>query len=155
MVMRVRSLGGRMPNTSQHRPKLDVRFGLLQRFLAFTGVGAVGTLAHYLMLLLLVEGLGRGPNAGTAVGFIVGAVVNYSLNYKFTFRSDARHRVALPKFLTIAVVGFCINAVIMRLGITWLAFHYMLVQLFATGVVLIWNFAGNLLWTFRESHRGQ
>lgn len=120
-----------------------------KRFLAFTGVGAVGTVAHYLVLLFLVEVFGSKPGLGSSAGFVVGALVNYSLNYTYTFRSDARHHVALPKFLIIALIGFWINAFIMTKGIGWLAIHYLLVQLFATGLVLIWNFTGNMLWTFR------
>jgi putative flippase GtrA len=38
---------------------------LFRQFLTFTGVGAVGTLLHYLTLILTVSGFGLAPTTGT------------------------------------------------------------------------------------------
>lgn len=123
--------------------------GLARQFVAFAGIGLVGTLAHYSTLLALVEWIGMASVAGSAIGFVVGALVNYSLNYTFTFRSTALHRVALPKFMAVATVGFCLNALIMIAGTRWTPLHYIVIQALATGAVLFWGFAANSLWTFK------
>lgn len=128
--------------------------GLARQFVAFAGMGVVGTLAHYATLLALVEWGGLGSVAGSAIGFVAGALVNYTLNYTFTFRSSAPHRVALPRFMTVAAVGFCLNALVMLAGTRWLSLHYLVVQVLATGMVLIWGFAAHSLWTFRWKEHG-
>lgn len=38
---------------------------LFRQFLTFTGVGAVGTLLHYLTLILTVSGFCLAPTTGT------------------------------------------------------------------------------------------
>lgn len=116
----------------------------------FAGAGAVGTAAHYLVLATWVH-LANGVILGTMAGFLVGTVVNYSLNYHVTFASEQRHVAALPKFLFIAAIGFGINAALVAAGIA-LGLHYLVSQLFATVVVLGWNFLANSLWTFKEDN---
>lgn len=128
--------------------------GLARQFVTFAGMGLVGTMAHYSTLLALVEWGGLTSVAGSEIGFVVGALVNYSLNYTFTFRSTASHGVALPKFMTVAAVGFCLNALCMMAGTRWTPLHYLIVQVLATGAVLFWGFAANSLWTFKREEHG-
>ena len=123
---------------------------LARQFAIFAGMGALGTGAHYATLLVLVEWFGLSPAAGSASGFVVGALVNYALNYRFTFRSSAPHAAALPRSLTVAVIGFFMNSLFMAAGTRWTAVHYLFVQILATGAVLLWNFAASRLWAFRE-----
>lgn len=123
---------------------------LMAKLIRFALVGVVGTGAHYAVLTLLVE-LAHVPIlAATTAGFTVGALVNYTLNRRFTFVSDAKHSVALPKFLTVAALGAVCNGLVVAWLLQQTDFHYLVVQLFATSVVLLWNFAANSLWTFRS-----
>lgn len=121
---------------------------VVKRFLRFAGVGVFGTIAHYLVLVLLVEGMALTPLLASSIGFTVGALVNYMLNYRFTFRSKRRHREALPRFYLVAVAGFVINGLVMLILAEKLALQYLLAQVLATGIVLIWGFTANSLWTF-------
>jgi putative flippase GtrA len=123
---------------------------MLAQFIRFASVGVVGTIVQYFTLVILVELTGAGPVLSSGFGFILGAFTNYYLNYRYTFRSDKHHHRALPKFMLIAAVGLAINSGIMRLGTSFFALQYLVVQIFATGLVLIWNFAGNRIWTFSE-----
>ena len=100
------------------------------------------------MLILLVEFFGSTPVAGSIAGAFVGALVNYFLNYHFTFRSDRSHQVAMARFMTIAGIGFVLNAILMRLCVDYLPFHYLVSQIIVTAIVLVWNFVGNRCWTF-------
>lgn len=123
---------------------------LLRTFLAFAGVGAVATGIQYVILALLVEFLRAPPAASSAVGFGLSSFVNYVLNYRLTFRSNAAHAVALPKFLAVALVGLALNTGLMALLAERLGVYYLLAQVITTGLVLAWNFAASLLWSFRE-----
>lgn len=118
------------------------------QFIRFTGVGAIGTMVHYSILVALVHFGSLDPVAASTCGFLGGAVTNYLLNYHYTFASDKGHTEAFSKFFLIAIVGMLFNGLIMSFSVNTLNMPYMLAQIMATGLVLVWNFTGNRLWTF-------
>jgi putative flippase GtrA len=109
----------------------------------------VATAIQYAILIALVGGGLTGPTIASCIGFVVSAGANYSLNYRFTFRSRNSHAPAVLKFVLLAAAGLLLNAGLMRL-LTVMGWNYLLAQVCATGVVLVWNFFGNSLWTFSE-----
>jgi putative flippase GtrA len=121
------------------------------QFVRFALVGTIGTAGHYVSLLLLVRGFQLSPVVASAVGSVVGALINYVLNYRFTFGSQAAHGPALTKFMLVAAVGVLINVVTMWLGVNRLHLGYILVQLGATALVLMFGFVLNRAWTFRTA----
>jgi dolichyl-phosphate beta-glucosyltransferase len=116
----------------------------------YASAGAIGTLAHYMVLTLLVELLRVSPVIGTAVGAGVGAGINYFLNYHFTFTSQALHSRTLPRFLLVAALGMGMNAGGMWIATTQLGINYLLAQLGCTFLVLVAGFLLNKTWTFAE-----
>lgn len=123
---------------------------LLVKMTTYAGVGAVGTLAQYLVLVGIVS-LGHGsPIVGSVSGAIVGAIVNYGLNRRITFRSNARHRDTLPKFALTAGCGVLINGLVMKVLAEDNQVNYILAQVVATGLVLVLTFMVNSIWTFRQ-----
>lgn len=113
-------------------------------------VGVVGTAAHYLTLILLVESLGFGAVPATTAGFVVGLVVNYWLNYRYTFASNRPHRAAMPRFMCIGVITGFLNTVLVFFGTETLRIHYLPVQFVATGAVFVLNYVLNSAWTFAD-----
>ncbi|MET0319650.1 MAG: GtrA family protein [Duganella sp.] len=124
------------------------RKGVLQ-FLLYALVGAVGTLAHYAVLISTVSLHLLGPVAASVTGAIVGAIVNYFLNVRYTFRS-ASNGPAMVKFAITAALGALLNGLLMKLQIDAFGLHYLVAQLIATVVVLLLTYTINLLWTFRH-----
>lgn len=122
-----------------------------QQFILFTGIGAIGTVGHYATLILLVQALHADPVIATTIGFTVGALINYLLNYRITFNSNKRHREALTKFFSVAALGAVINALIMTAGINISDQHYLVIQVIATSIVLVFNFIANKYWTFANN----
>ncbi len=120
------------------------------QFLRFILVGVAATLSTYLILIILVEAWQVNVIVASVAGYIVGIVVNYKLNYGFTFRSSRHHHVLVPRFLVVVLVGLLLNIGIMSAGINWFGIHYVLAQLAAVAVVLIWSFAANRLWVFTD-----
>lgn len=119
-----------------------------REFLKFAMVGGIGTLAHYTVLILLVETNLAGVLIASTLGFVLGAIVNYLLNYKYTFRSAKKHTDVFWKFMFIATCGAALNYALLFMGVSLLHIQYLIVQLFATASVLIWNYTGNKLWSF-------
>ncbi len=128
--------------------------GRIARFLRFAAVGAVGTLAHYALLLALVEGVGAPPLAGAAAGFALGALVNYALARRLVFASTRSHAQALPRFFAVALTGLAWTALLMSVFMGGLGLHYLLAQVLTTALLLLWHYGGNALWTFRRDRHG-
>ena len=123
---------------------------LAKQFSSFAIVGAISTIAHYITLIMLVQLAGVSAVSASMLGYAIGAFVNYQLNYHFTFASRRNHREAIWRFLIIAASGFALNGFIMAFGINILRLHYLLAQIAATIMVLVWNFTANRFWTFTK-----
>ena len=134
-------------------PASEPKIAVLRQFLRFAGAGAIGTAVQYVVLIVLVQLAIAGAVAVSFIGFVCGALVNYFLSRRYVFSSNLPHHEAIFKFFVVAVVGLGINTMIMAAGVQWLDLHYLLVQVAATALVLLWNFAGNKSWTFREKGR--
>ena len=126
---------------------------LARQFARFTSVGFASAVGHYGLLIALVQGADAPAVPASAAGALLGAWINYSLNYHFTFRSAKQHREAVLKFTVVAAIGLALNTLFMWIGVEVIGAHYLFSQLVATGLVLIWSFAGNRCWSFyaRES----
>lgn len=118
-------------------------------FVRFSGVGAIATVVHFGVLTLLVEAQMAAPLAASLVGFVSGAMVAYMMNYYLTFGSELPHRYTLWRFLVVAWGGMLLNMALMAIMLNLAGAHYLLAQVMATAVVLLWNFLMNLVWTFR------
>ena len=116
-----------------------VRYGL---------VGAVGTLAQYLILIVAVSMHIATPVFASMAGAVVGAVINYILNAKYTFNHHG-HAQALPKFALIAAAGALINGILMKILNSAFGLNYLVAQVLATAIVLGMTYSANSLWTFR------
>lgn len=121
----------------------------LVRFVRFVLVGGFATGIQYVVLIALVQSFQIGAVLASGVGFAVSAFANYILNYYFTFGSREKHLKALSKFAVLASIGLVLNSGIMSLLVHNGVF-YILAQVVATVTVLLWNFVGNSLWTFRK-----
>jgi putative flippase GtrA len=119
-----------------------------RQFICFAAIGTIGTAAHYGVLVYLVEMCSVRPLIGSVSGFICGAIVNYLLNYYITFQSKRPHQKASVQFFSIAIMGLPLNGAIMFGTNELMGVHYVLSQVIATLVTLVWNFLGNRWWTF-------
>lgn len=133
------------------KPNRPDSTGLLSRFARFLAVGGFATLLMYVLLIVGTELLGLAPVISSAFAYLLSALANYALNHRFTFSSTQLHRVAVVRFAIVSGCGLLLNTAIMYVGTALHAWHYLVVQVLATVVVLFWNFLGSHLWTFRAS----
>jgi putative flippase GtrA len=115
---------------------------------AYASVGAVATLAHYAVLIVLVEGAEWRAVPATLCGYVVGGVVAYILNRRHVFASDRPHREAGWRFALVAFVGFCVTYVLMSLFVDRWGAPYLPAQLVTTVAAMFATFALNRRWTF-------
>jgi putative flippase GtrA len=123
---------------------------LARQFATFSGVGLVAAVAHFGVLIALVEGTGMDAVRAALAGFIAGGMVSYVLNRRLTYRSDRPHREATWRFGAVAAVGFVLTWAFMAAFTRGLGAPYLPAQLVTTGIVLFWTFIANKLWTFSE-----
>jgi putative flippase GtrA len=122
---------------------------LARQFSSFVGVGIMAAIVHYGCLIGLVEGAGAAPVGAALTGYVMGGLVSYGLNRRHTFGSERPHREAVWRFALVAGVGFVLTYAFMAVLTGGLRLPYLLAQLATTGVVMLWSFAANRLWTFR------
>jgi putative flippase GtrA len=125
------------------------------KFVRFVGVGAIATAIQYVILIVLMQVGIASATIASGAGFVLSGIANYFMNYHFTFGSRRAHTEAASRFMLVAVVGLILNTVVMAVGTKMLPVHYLVVQVLATGIVLLWNFLGNHLWSFRDTEQDE
>ncbi|WP_321934197.1 MULTISPECIES: GtrA family protein [unclassified Paraburkholderia] len=123
-----------------------------RRFVVYAGVGAIGTVTQYAILVAMVRS-GFSPALSSMVGASFGAIVNYSLNRQITFRSKSNPLSTAPKFAIIALLGVLTNGLCMKFFVTSLGMNYLIAQLVTTALVLGLTYLLNSAWTFNEKGR--
>lgn len=126
---------------------------LFVQFISYVSAGAIGTFVQYAMLFIFVEALSMYPVTASILGSLAGAIINYLLSHHWVFRSKRKHSETLSKFVAVGGLGLVLNAALMYMLVTVASVHYLLAQIAATGIVLLWNFLGNRFWTFADDTR--
>ena len=121
---------------------------LARQFTTFFGVGLVAAVAHYGLLVALVEGGGLHPVPATLAGYVAGGLVSYALNRRHTYTSRRPHREATWRFALVALVGFLLTWLFMYAFTIGLGAPYLPAQLVTTGIVMLWSFLAHKAWTF-------
>lgn len=124
----------------------SINLPLLLRFLFVGGSTAVLFLG---VTFGLVEVLKIDTTIASTLAFSAAMSYNYLLHYHFTFGTDAPHGVALAKYLTMCAGGLALNALVMELGVRSGELHYMVVQVIAAILVVIWSLTISSIWVFR------
>ncbi len=120
---------------------------LFEQIIKFGIVGALAFVIDYAVLFILVEFFHMDSIAAATVSFTVSVVFNYlaSMKYVFVGRQDQSKQKQFIIFVILSVLGLLINN-----GIMWALnlvlspiiprFYYLISKIFATGVVMVWNF---------------
>lgn len=133
---------------------MDLR-QLVAKFVKFGIVGASGMVVHFCVLYATKEWLHLNPFVANTIGFITAASTNYILNRIWTFRSKEKQvAVEYLKFILVSIVGLGINNGTMwltgRLLPDWFSdWRFYILWIVAVGVTTLWNFFGNMLFTFK------
>lgn len=125
------------------------------QFLGYALVGVIGTVVQYAVLLVGVNMVGSTPLTASSLGAVLGAFTNYLLNYRFTFRASKPHPATMMRFFAIALICLSINGAVIELVLRFLGSHYLIAQATATVAVLLFGFAANRYWTFKEDSNEQ
>lgn len=115
---------------------------LLAQFFKFGIVGFLAFLIDYGLLAFLTECFGVNYLISATIGFTVSVVFNYlaSMRFVFTHKEGLSKRKEFTIFVLLSIVGLLLNNSIMWAGVELVHGHYLIVKLFATAIVMLWNF---------------
>lgn len=130
------------PAASAAAPRLSMQIG---RYLTASGIG---TAAHYALMASLIHLAGVDAVVASSIGAVVGAVIIYILNYYVTFQSKKNHQVAALRFTLVAAFSVLANGMILKGLLSWLDWHYILLQGITTLTVFSLTYLLNRTWTF-------
>lgn len=120
------------------------------KFLKFCIVGFSGMIVDFGTTWLLKEKVKINKYIANSTGFILAASSNYLFNRLWTFHSvNPRIAIEYGSFILISIVGLAINNLIIFLLNEKMKLNFYLSKLFAIGVVTVWNFLMNYVFTFR------
>ena len=121
----------------------------LMKFLKFCIVGFSGTAIDFGLTWLCKEIFKIPKFLANAIGFVVAATSNYILNRIWTWGStNEQVGVEYVKFFAVSLIGLGLNTLILYIFNEKLKFNFYLSKVFATGVVMLWNFFANNFFTF-------
>lgn len=120
------------------------------QFARFSAVGVLGAVAHYGVLIGLVEVFGRSPVTGAVLGAAAGAAVNYTLARLYVFEARRGHAGAIPRFLAAAAASMALNGAAMALLVNVVGVPYIPAQVLVTVALATVNYAASRYWAFRD-----
>jgi len=118
----------------------------------FVVIGALNSVTHYLVFLLLFRWLGSPLLLASAAGYLCGLVNSYLMNRRWTFRVNHRQYAGeFARFLTVNAVSLVVNLLTLKLAVDTARLIPEVAQVLAIGGALLVNFTGNKWWTFRRN----
>jgi putative flippase GtrA len=122
---------------------------IIGRLLKFCVVGFSGMIVDFFFTWLCKEKIKWNKYISNSIGFVLAATNNYIWNRLWTFQSQGTEIVReYSSFFIISLVGLGINNAVIYLLHDRLKWNFYLAKILAIGVVTLWNFGMNYLFTF-------
>ena len=115
---------------------------LIAQFVKFGVVGGISFVIDYGCMVLFTECFSIDYLISSTLSFIISVTFNYiaSMKYVFGGKEGMSKRKEFIIFIVLSVIGLGINELLMWLGVEFAGVHYMITKIFATAVVMVFNF---------------
>lgn len=115
---------------------------LIEQIMKFGVVGVIAFVIDFGVMVFLTEVFGIDPVISATVSFIISVAFNYaaSMRYVFSHRESMSRTREFVIFVVLSAIGLGINDLLIWAGTDLASFDYRLVKIFATAVVMVWNF---------------
>jgi len=135
-----------------------VKYPNIKQFIDFAFVGFSTGILDFGFTFLIRDLFNYNEYLANTVGLTTAIITKYFLHRYWVFKAAADTNKAaehkkFTKFIIVSVSGIGINNTVIYLlsfvgiaGTTW----FYISKVFATGVVMIWNFFANKFWTFKK-----
>ncbi|MGN1378946.1 MAG: GtrA family protein [Bacilli bacterium] len=113
---------------------------LIKQLFRFGIVGGTAFLIDYGILFLLAKVIGINELISAAISFVISLAFNYFASIKWVFEAKKQTPKEVIIFVLLSVVGLGINELLIYIGSIKMNIDVMIVKLFATVIVMIYNF---------------
>jgi putative flippase GtrA/nicotinic acid mononucleotide adenylyltransferase len=120
------------------------------QILKFGITGILGTVLHFIILIILVENFQINVLIATTIAFFCATIFNFLLNKFWTFKQPKKVEGQFLRYLFIVFCGALLNLLFIYLGETKFEIDYRISQIIATFFVAIWNFWGTKKFVFAD-----
>ena len=136
----------------------DVELFHLRRFLRFGLVGGLGVLVNTAILYLLTSTAGVHYLVAALPATEVAILFNFVLNDRWTFRATQPQLAwqwRIARYNVIAFVGMIISIAALAALTHLFRIHYLIANLGGIACAMVWNYAGNSIFTWRRQGHKQ
>ena len=112
---------------------------LINQILKFGVVGVIAFLIDYGLFALLTI-LHVHYLIAQVISFSISLAFNYWASIKWVFDAKKQTKKEVILFVVLSVVGLGINELLLYIGVDLIHIHELIVKLFATAVVMVYNF---------------
>ena len=122
----------------------------LKLFSKYFASGSIAALIHFIILISLVELFFFNSTIATTIGFCIGTIANYLLQYHWTYSHNKSHAKTFTKYIIVTTCMLGVNNIVFWCQVELLSIHYVIAQIFATGIVMLLNYTINTTYTFSD-----
>ena len=113
---------------------------IVKQILKFGVVGGGAFLIDYSLLFILTDIFHIYYLTSSVISFIVSFIFNYILSITWVFEAKKQDIKQVVMFLILSLIGLGLNQIIMYLSVDIFKIYYMVSKLFATVIVMVYNF---------------
>lgn len=115
---------------------------MIKQILKFGVVGFLCFFIDYSLLIIFKEVLEIHYLIASGMSFTISLCANYLLSMKYVFqgKEDISKKREFILFVFLSVIGLALNQVIMWFGVDVVGISYLIIKIFATGIVMVYNF---------------
>jgi len=125
----------------------------LKQALKFGIVGGLATLVHIMIGVTLIHS-GWPALLANVVAFLIAFLVSFSGHYGYSFAGqEMRLSASLTRFLIVAILGFCLNTLLLLSLITLSDIAHTWALALSAGTVALISFLLSKLWAFNVPQR--
>lgn len=122
---------------------------LFRQIFRFGVVGVIAAVAHFNMVVFLVQNFQYAPLVANAFAFLVSFQMSYWGHRLWTFGDTVTlHRVAIPKLLLVQLINFLANETLFYIFLSC-NLPYPIALIIVLTILPIFTFISSKLWIFR------
>lgn len=113
---------------------------LIKQILRFLVVGGTATVIDYSIFAILTQFLNIHYLVAQVISFTISLMFNYVASTKWVFNANKQNKKQIIIFVVLSVIGLGINSLLLFIGVDLMSIHELIAKLFATAIVMIYNF---------------
>lgn len=116
---------------------------IFRQIIKFAVVGVSAFMIDYVLMVLITEVFSINYLLSNAISFSASVIYNYILSIFWVFDVDSSKSNQcknLVIFIVLSMIGLLINQLLMWIQVNQLNIYYMIAKIFATVVVMVYNF---------------